>query len=145
MRLSLGAALGAEIEADFTRKAQAAGMSDGEMRYAFNQHMLNTGMLTDGPGEFGRKYGKRWLVTSYEAGDVVLHAAHAVCLYLFQHLMQHHTEVGLTPAKFNQIHASTINNDPEGRIRVGTDLRFVDSSRPWDSRWNKHFDFGDGL
>lgn len=31
-----------------------------------------------------------------------------------------------------QIHASTINHDKEGRIRLGTDLRFVNSSRPWD-------------
>lgn len=44
-----------------------------------------------------------------------------------------------------QIHASTINHDPQNRIRVGTDLRFVDSSRPWDTRWNKHFEFDDGV
>jgi hypothetical protein len=31
-----------------------------------------------------------------------------------------------------QIHASTLNCDPENTIRVGTDLRFVDSSKPWD-------------
>ena len=31
-----------------------------------------------------------------------------------------------------QIHASTMNYDPDNIIRVGTDLRFVDSSRPWD-------------
>lgn len=44
-----------------------------------------------------------------------------------------------------QIHASTINYDPENRIRLGTDLRFVDSSRPWDTRWNKHYEFDDGV
>ncbi|KAJ4389805.1 hypothetical protein N0V93_007277 [Gnomoniopsis smithogilvyi] len=76
--LENGTELGAEIETDFTRKAKAAGMSNEEMFYAFNQHMLSTGMLTDCPGEFGRKQGKRWLVTAYEAGDVVLHKAHAV-------------------------------------------------------------------
>ena len=31
-----------------------------------------------------------------------------------------------------QIHASTMNYDPDNIIRVGTDLRFVDSSKPWD-------------
>lgn len=59
------------------------------MLYAFNQHMLSSGMLTDGPGEFGRNHGKRWLVTAYEAGDVVLHKAHAVCLHCF--LLSHGT------------------------------------------------------
>lgn len=51
----------------------------------------------------------------------------------------------LTNRYLSQIHASTINTDPEGSIRVGTDLRFVDSSRPWDTRWNNHFEFGDGV
>lgn len=31
-----------------------------------------------------------------------------------------------------QIHASTMNYDPNHVIRVGTDLRFVDGSKPWD-------------
>lgn len=73
-----GEKLGAEIEEEFTRKAKAAGMTDEETRYAFNANMLETGFLCDGPREFGRKYGKRWLVSAYEAGDVVLHRAHAV-------------------------------------------------------------------
>lgn len=33
---------------------------------------------------------------------------------------------------FFQIHASTINNDPDRVIRLATDLRFVDSSKPFD-------------
>ena len=32
-----------------------------------------------------------------------------------------------------KIHASTINHDEGGAIRLGTDLRFVDSSKPWDA------------
>jgi hypothetical protein len=32
-----------------------------------------------------------------------------------------------------QIHASTINNDPDRVIRLATDLRFVDSSKPYDT------------
>jgi phytanoyl-CoA hydroxylase len=31
-----------------------------------------------------------------------------------------------------QIHASTINNDPDKVIRLATDLRFCDSSKPYD-------------
>lgn len=49
----------------------------------------------------------------------------------------------LTP--ISQIHASTINHDPENRIRLGTDLRFVDKSRRWDTRWSKDYTFGDGV
>lgn len=69
--------------------------------------MLHGGMLSNGPAEFGSAHGRKWLVTDYEAGDVVLHNAYS-------------------------IHASTMNYDVEGVIRLGTDLRFVDSSRPWD-------------
>ncbi|POS79079.1 phytanoyl-CoA hydroxylase [Diaporthe helianthi] len=115
-----GVKLGEEIENEFSRKAKEAGMSDEEMRNAFNSNMMSTGFLCDGPLEFGRKHGRRWLATAYEAGDVVLHQSHA-------------------------IHASTINHDARGRIRVGTDLRFVDSSRPWDTRWDKHYEMGDGV
>lgn len=31
------------------------------------------------------------------------------------------------------IHASTINEDPDNIIRLATDLRYADSSKPWDS------------
>ncbi|GKT86440.1 phytanoyl- hydroxylase [Colletotrichum tofieldiae] len=115
-----GEGLGEEIENEFTAKAKAAGMSEEETKNAFNANMMTTGFLCEGPADFGRRYGKKWLVSAYEAGDVVFHSAH-------------------------MIHASTKNYDPEGRIRLGTDLRFVDKSRPWDTRWNKHYSFGDGV
>ncbi|KAL3956936.1 hypothetical protein ACCO45_009782 [Purpureocillium lilacinum] len=113
-------ALGAQIEDDFAAKARAAGMSDEETRDAFNANMMSTGFLSDGPAAFGRQHGRRWLVAAYEAGDVVLHSPH-------------------------MIHASTINDDPDNRIRLGTDLRFVNSARPWDTRWSNHYTFDDGL
>ncbi|RCI17224.1 hypothetical protein L249_3177 [Ophiocordyceps polyrhachis-furcata BCC 54312] len=106
-----GDALGQQFEADFNKRAKEAGMSDEEMRSAFNAHMMSSGFLSNGPAEFGREHGRRWLVAEYEAGDVVLHRPH-------------------------MIHASTINDDPDGRIRLGTDLR---------QRWNKHFRFDDGV
>lgn len=37
-----------------------------------------------------------------------------------------------TQTDLMQIHASTKNYDPENKIRLGTDLRFVNSARPWD-------------
>ncbi|KAM0326493.1 hypothetical protein ACHAPQ_007676 [Fusarium lateritium] len=113
-------ALGAEIEGDFAKKAKEAGMSDEEMRNAFNSNMMSTGFLADGPADFGKQHGRKWLVSEYEAGDVVFHTPH-------------------------MIHASTINHDAENRIRLGTDLRFVNSTRPWDTRWSKDFEFGDGV
>ncbi|KAJ4309218.1 hypothetical protein N0V84_011639 [Fusarium piperis] len=115
-----GDKLGADIEENFARKAKAAGMSDEEMRNAFNSNMMSTGFLSEGPADFGRTHGKRWLVSEYEAGDVIFHTPH-------------------------MIHTYTINHDPSGRIRLSTDLRFVNSKRPWDTRWNKDYAFGDGL
>ena len=53
-------------------------MSDEDMRDAFNSSMMSTGFLCDGPLEVGRKDGRRWLATAYEAGGVVLHQSNAV-------------------------------------------------------------------
>lgn len=85
--------------------------------------MLSTGLLADGPREYSDSFNRRWLVTKYEAGDVVLHTPYTVCI----------GDIGreLT-ADSIQIHASTMNFDPSNVIRVGTDLRFVDASKPWD-------------
>lgn len=74
----LGHTLGREVEADFTRKAKENGLSDEEMKNAFNQNMLSTGLLADGPREYSETFGRRWLVTAYEAGDVILHTPYTV-------------------------------------------------------------------
>ncbi|OAA57595.1 Phytanoyl-CoA dioxygenase [Niveomyces insectorum RCEF 264] len=118
--LEKGHELGKQVEEEFTIKAKASGLTDAEAKSAFNQNMLSSGVLTDNTGEFGRKHNRRWLVTGYEAGDVVLHTTYA-------------------------IHASTINHDDNNVIRLATDLRFVDSSKPWDERWSFPFRLGDGL
>ena len=49
------------------------------MRDAFNKNMMSTGFLADGPAAFGREHGRKWLVSGYEAGDVVFHTPHMVC------------------------------------------------------------------
>jgi phytanoyl-CoA hydroxylase len=118
--LASGHTLGREVEADFTRKAAESGLNKEEAKNAFNQNMLSTGLLADGPREYSNIFDRRWLVTKYEAGDVVLHNPYA-------------------------IHASTLNCDPNNIIRVGTDLRFVDRSKPWDTRWDKDYEFNDGV
>lgn len=76
--LEKGHLLGAEIEQAFTIKAQATGLTAEEARNAFNQNMMSGGLLADGPLAFGKEHNRRWLLTEYEAGDVVFHNSYAV-------------------------------------------------------------------
>ncbi|KAF9629381.1 putative phytanoyl- dioxygenase protein [Lasiodiplodia theobromae] len=115
-----GDKIGQQIENEFTERAKKAGLTDDEAKNGFNRNMMTTGWLGDGPLEFGREYGKRWYVSAYEAGDVTLHKPH-------------------------MIHASTINEDPLNRIRLATDLRWVNSAREHDKRWMEHYRPDDGL
>ncbi|KAJ9427263.1 phytanoyl-CoA hydroxylase [Fusarium oxysporum] len=113
--------LGRTLEDAFNKKARDGGMTEEERIDAFNKNMMSNGFLELGPIKFLEDNGGgRWLLTEYEAGDVVFHKPH-------------------------MIHASTINKDSENRIRLGTDLRFVDSSRPHDTRWSAPFRLDDGL
>lgn len=73
-----GDSLGLELELAFYTKAKQAGLSDEEARSAFNSNMMSTGLLSEFPAEFARENGRRWLVSAYEAGDVVLHKPHMV-------------------------------------------------------------------
>jgi hypothetical protein len=77
-RILTGNSVGQKIEDDFTQKAKEAGLTEEEVRSAFNQNMMATGMLSEHPKEFAKEHNRRWLVSAYEAGDVVLHKAHAV-------------------------------------------------------------------
>jgi hypothetical protein len=70
------------LEDSFTTKARASGFSDEEAKSAFNKNMLESGLLTEGPAEFGRSCKRRWLVSDYKAGDVVLHTTYTVSLVL---------------------------------------------------------------
>ena len=88
-KFRLGHTLGKEVEADFTTKAKASGLTDEEAKYAFNRNMLSTGLLADGAREYSNTFGRRWLATSYEAGDVVLHNPFAVSLLVSQ-FQSHH-------------------------------------------------------
>lgn len=143
-------ALGEAIEDDFSARAAAGAFTEEEKRSAFNRHMSANGMLAEGAGAFerdfagpilksrcgkvsagdsdgegeGRPYQFKWLIANYEAGDVVFHHPCTV-------------------------HASCANQDPQGRIRLSTDLRFYgkrdfESGRA-DERWMKFWKPGDGL
>lgn len=121
----LGQSLGKKFEDEFTAKAKVSGLSDEDAKSAFNKNMLESGVLTEGPAEFCRIHKSRWLVSGFEAGDVVLHSPYMVWKFLTH-------RGGLVPANISQIHASTVNRDKKNVIRLATDLRFVDSSRQWD-------------
>lgn len=74
-----GDSVGLKIEEEFTTRAKRAGLTEEEARSAFNSNMMATGLLSEFPAEFAKEHGRRWLASSYEAGDVVLHKPHAVC------------------------------------------------------------------
>lgn len=87
--------------------------------------MLDGGMISNSPQELQAMHSAhgdhKWLVTNYEAGDVVFHDPYS-------------------------IHASGRNEDPENRIRLSTDLRFYEKDDPGiDTRWYKLWCPGDGL
>lgn len=66
------------IEQQFTDRAKSAGLSEEEAKFAFNQNMMSGGLLSQNPKRFGDEHGHRWLVSAYEAGDIVLHSSYAV-------------------------------------------------------------------
>jgi hypothetical protein len=76
--LENGDALGAQLEREFGERARKAGMDDAQVRDAFNAHMMSSGFLSPNPKEFAAAHGRRWLVSGYEAGDVVFHTPHMV-------------------------------------------------------------------
>lgn len=76
-----GENIGIETEEAFFRKAKQAGLSDEEAKSAFNTNMMSTGLLSEFPSGFAKEHGKRWLVSEYEAGDVVLHKPHMVSFF----------------------------------------------------------------
>lgn len=76
--LEKGHVIGAQIERDFAERARAAGFSEEETKHAYNKNMMGGGLLTEEPLAFAKEHGRRWLLTPYEAGDVVFHNAYAV-------------------------------------------------------------------
>ena len=86
--------------------------------------MEKYGQLSQNAADFHARHqdsgGRVWLVSAYEAGDVVFHDPYT-------------------------IHASTMNEDPERRTRLSTDLRFYREGSDLDQRWMKFWTPGDGL
>ena len=103
-------AIGQELEKGFNKAAES--LSEEQRISAFNETMMDTGYLEKDSGKFSRAWGKRWLCANYEAGDIVLHNPF-------------------------MIHSAAINEDPGGVIRLATDLRYVETGKPYDTRWMK--------
>ncbi len=104
----LGAAIGRELEADFHRRALEAGLTEEEAEGAYNKNMAKIGW-TPKPADIAAKYDRKWLVSDFEAGDVVLHDPFTVSL---MNLM---TEV------FQMV----INSNPQSILLIPNTDRFM--------------------
>ncbi|KAK3658296.1 hypothetical protein LTR22_008997 [Elasticomyces elasticus] len=126
--------LGEAMETDYSERAKS--FTEEEKISAFNQSMGSTGYLADHPDQFAEEHERvatkagwssdryKWLIGDFEAGDVVFH----------------HPSV---------IHGSCGNDDPQGRIRLSTDLRFYNKADfdqgAADNRWTKYWHVDDKL
>jgi ectoine hydroxylase-related dioxygenase (phytanoyl-CoA dioxygenase family) len=111
-------ALGVKMEAEF--RALNATLSPEERINAYNKNMTDGGYVSKDLPDMADKFDARWLVADYEAGDVMLHSPY-------------------------MIHASTMNEDREGRIRLSTDIRYQNVTDEIDARWANHWTLDDML
>lgn len=113
--------LGKAMEADFMKRAET--FTEEERINGFNANMARDGQLSHNVAELNEeiesgiwggeklKKRRRWLTADYEAGDIVFHNPYMV-------------------------HGAQKNDDPLGRIRLSTDLRFYEEGMQ-DERWMK--------
>jgi ectoine hydroxylase-related dioxygenase (phytanoyl-CoA dioxygenase family) len=110
--------IGRQMEAEF--KAKNAELSPEEQVSAFNKNMNDGGWLTKKLAEMADRFDTRWLITDYEAGDVVFHSPY-------------------------MIHAATQNGNQHGVMRLSTDIRFQRVRDEIDARWANHWTLDDML
>jgi ectoine hydroxylase-related dioxygenase (phytanoyl-CoA dioxygenase family) len=111
-------AIGTRMEEKF-RIANAA-LSPEERISAYNRNMTEGGWVSKDLPDMAERFATRWLAADYEAGDIMLHSPY-------------------------MIHASTLNEDQQGRIRLSTDIRYQNVMDEIDARWNNHWSLGDML
>jgi ectoine hydroxylase-related dioxygenase (phytanoyl-CoA dioxygenase family) len=111
-------ARGRELEAEFARKH--SDLSPEERISAYNKNMSREGWISKDLPALAAKFATRWLVADYEAGDIMLHSPY-------------------------MIHAATANQDPLGRLRLSTDIRFQNVRDEIDARWGNHWTLEDML
>lgn len=110
--------IGRGMEAEFRRRS--GDLSPEERISAYNSHMAEGGWVSKDLPDMAERFDTRWLAADYEAGDVVLHSPY-------------------------MIHAATTNQDPAGRLRLSTDIRFQNVDDEIDARWSNHWSLGDML
>jgi len=110
-------AWGRKKEAEFA--ARNRDLHPEERISAYNKNMEG-GWLSNDLAAMADDLDTRWLVADYEAGDMMVHSPYMV-------------------------HASTMNVDPERRIRLSTDIRYQRVRDEIDVRWNNHWTLGDML
>lgn len=111
-------AMGRKLEAEFAEKN--AHLSPAERLSAYNKNMNETGWLTKDLPQLADRFNTRWLIADYEAGDMMIHSAY-------------------------MIHAATVNTNPNGRMRLSTDIRYQRLRDEIDARWQNHWSFEDML
>ncbi len=110
-------AFGRDLESRYAR--ESAGLSPEERIAAVNA-VMTSGWLTKDLRALADRMDARWLAADYEVGDVVIHSPF-------------------------MIHASTMNVDAGGRIRLSTDIRYQSVRDRIDTRWQNHWSADDGL
>ncbi len=111
-------AWGRQQEAGYQEKT--AGLSAEERVSAYNRYMDNSGWVTRDLPALAQRLDARWLIADYEAGDMVVHSPYMV-------------------------HASTVNLDPDGHMRLSTDIRYQRVQDEIDARWQNHWSLDDML
>ena len=109
---------GRRLEAEFSIKN--AELPPEERINAFNKNMSESGWLTKDLPTLADRMPGRWLIADYAAGDMVVHSPY-------------------------MIHASTVNEDRDGRMRLSTDIRYQLVSDQIDPRWGNHWSPTDGI
>lgn len=110
--------LGRAMEDAFT--AANTELSSEERVSAFNKNMSAGGWISKNLPDMANRFDRRWLCANYEAGDVVLHSPYT-------------------------IHAATTNTDPNGIMRLSTDIRYQNVLDEIDARWSNHWSLDDML
>lgn len=111
-------AVGRQMEAEF--RVKNADLLPAERISAYNRNMRANGWISTDLVDMANRFNSRWLITDYEAGDMVIHSPY-------------------------MIHAATLNKDPLGRTRLSTDIRFQRVDDEIDQRWAKDWSLGDDL
>lgn len=109
---------GRALEAEFA--VENAHLPPADRIRAFNKTMNDGGWISKDLPAMAERFGSRWLIADYEAGDVVLHSPY-------------------------MIHAATCNDDPSGRLRLSTDIRYQNVRDEIDARWANHWSLDDML